>query len=314
MATDTLTSDEAEAAARAVVLAAAHRYFEARRARVDDFARRRFGLTGALALHRRALGRDLLRAPANIALAPVHLAVRLTAAGARRLGARGVADSLASRRILLRTDVAREVERLIVVDLLELPWRDDGADISRDALAEAIFRAPEAAAFLREARGGAVADYAEVRSAVAEMTTGLVALGAGAAAFDKLTPGMLSLGPSLAAALAHGAAVSAFPLGTAAGSVWYALFPVAVPPALLVGATAGLVAVGAVAAAFAGILADPAQTALGLHPRRLRRLVDALEADFVGGRGAGFAAREHYVARLLDLADASVGAFRAVGG
>ena len=51
------------------------------------------------------------------------------------------------------------------------------------------------------------------------------------AAFHKLTPGTLTLGPVIAAALAQQAAVASFPLGAALGGLWYGLLPVRHPPA-----------------------------------------------------------------------------------
>jgi hypothetical protein len=88
------------------------------------------------------------------------------------------------------------------------------------------------------------------------------------------------------------------------GGLWYGVFPAAVSPALIGGVTGGLLAVSSVAAAFAGILADPVQRRLGLHQRRLRRLIDALERQWETGRAeSGFTARDQYVARLLDLFD-----------
>lgn len=303
-------------AVRAAVVAAAAAYFQARRQRVDGFVDRWFTLQGSLRLHRHALGWDVLRAPANVALAPVHVAAQLGASLAQAAGRRDAADWLRRRRVLRETAVMREVQRLILAELLELAV--DGDAPGEDALTTAIVSDPEVRRLLAEAGGGAVgsvlaatlSDYAGTRVAVAEMTTALATLGAGAAVFQKLTPGALTLGPALAAAMAHSAAVSAFPLGAAAGSLWYAILPPAAPTALVAGTTAGLMAGAAVFAAFAGVLADPVQRRLGMHRRRLHRLIDALERQFVEGEAAGFAAREHYVARLLDVMDAAVTAAR----
>jgi hypothetical protein len=77
--------------------------------------------------------------------------------------------------------------------------------------------------------------YAGTRVAAAEIATSLMTLGAGAITIQKVTPGVMSLGPALAAALAKPAAVASFPLGAAAGGLWYGLFPAAVSP-MLVGA------------------------------------------------------------------------------
>ena len=75
-------------------------------------------------------------------------------------------------------------------------------------------------------------------------------------------------------------------------------------------AVAGLVMLGSVVAAFAGVLADPAQSRLGIHRRRLGRLLDAVEEEFLGRGDKPFVAREHFFARLLDLWDALASAVR----
>ncbi|WP_243642123.1 DUF6635 family protein [Rhodovulum steppense] len=304
----------------AALIAAARAYFSQRRARVPGFVRERFGLRGTLALHRHALGWDILRAPANMLLSPVLVLSRLGAGAAGRLGARRASGWLASRRVLLPTAVSRAAERAIVVELLELPWDGPGGTSSADALARAILAEPSLARLVAARREAgaqsarALSEYGGTRSAVAEVTTALGALGAGAFAFHSLTPGMLSLAPGLAAVLAQQAAIAAFPLGGLMGSAWYGLFPAAASPLLMAGVALGLVASGALAAAFAGVIADPVQAALGLHERRLNRLIDAMEDAFAGNGERGFAAREHYLARLLDLSDSGLAALRAMSG
>ena len=111
-------------------------------------------------------------------------------------------------------------------------------------------------------------------------TTGLIALGTGAIAFHKATPSAIALGPVIAGSIAQGAAVSSFPLGATAGGIWYGLFPVQAAPFLVAGATAGVLGVAAVATAFAGMVSNPVQRALGLHHRRLNRFVDRDSSDF----------------------------------
>ncbi len=214
-----------------------------------------------------------------------------------------------------------------MTELLRQPFADGDREAREDALAEAILAHPRVQELLAAAGAAAAAhsedpafrarldaaltEYAGTRAAAAEITTGLLTLGGGAVAFKQLTPGALALGPAIAASLAHGAAVSSFPLGATAGGLWYGMFPVAASPALVAGATAGVMGVAALAAAFAGMVADPVQRALGLHARRLNGLIDALEAGFAGGDGAGFVAYDLYVARLLDLSDVLLGVARA---
>ena len=301
---------------RRAVIEGAEVYFESRRARVDAFVARHFSPRGALALHRKALGWDLLKVPLNVLLAVPAVAAKLLAVAARALGAKRLSAALAARRFLLRTAVEREIEWLIVTELLELPCRQGDRTSDTDALAEAILSRPRVQATLgaalaaaarrgedpelRRRLGPAMAGFAGRRATAGGIATTLAMLGTGAATVKQVTPGALLLGPALAGALATQAAVASFPLGAALGGVWYALFPVAVPPALIAGVTAGLMAAGAVATTFAGVLADPIQRRLGLHRCRLLRLIDELEHRF-HENDAGPAIRERYVAWLLSV-------------
>ncbi len=302
------------------------RYFADRRARVGSFVDRHFSLRGTLAIHRAALGFDILRTPVNLTLAAPQVGLRLAGAAATRLGARRLGARLGGTRLLLRTAVARRIDWLIRTDLLELPARDGARVATRDALAEAILGQPELAAALRPllAEIGrsaadpafrarieqAVAEYTGSRAAAAEVTTGLLSLGTGALAFSKVTPGIATLGPTLAALFAQQAAVASFPLGATLGGVWYGLFPAAAPLGLVVGMTGGLMMAGSTVAAFAGIVADPVQRRLGLHRTRLLKLIASLERQANDPAAPGLALRDHYVARLLDLFDLIGAAWR----
>ncbi len=84
--------------ARRIVSDAASRYFESRRSRVDAFVGRHFSLGGSAATHRKAVAWDMLKAPANIALAMPQLAMKLAAAGAKAVGAERAAAYLSSRK------------------------------------------------------------------------------------------------------------------------------------------------------------------------------------------------------------------------
>src|SRR5215831_2433110 len=209
--------------ARAIVRDAARSYVESRRGRIDAFIDRHFTLAGSIALHRRALGWDLLRAPANLFLAGPALAVKLTALAARRLGMARPAAWLAGRRLLLETEIAREIERLVATEFLEVPCRRRDRGSPCDALAETIL-ADERAAGLLVAPAGAAPDfrrrlaaavetYLGSRTATAEITTGFVAAGLGAVVLKQATPGLVTLSSAVAAMIAQQTAIAAFPLG-----------------------------------------------------------------------------------------------------
>jgi len=90
------------------------------------------------------------------------------------------------------------------------------------------------------------------------------------------------------------------------------MFAVAPSAELLATVIGAFAVVGALFAVFSGILTDPLQRFIGLHRRRLLRLIDALE-DLLCGDGEGrFPLRDHYVARLIDLLDLSAALLRTV--
>ena len=141
----------------------------------------------------------------------------------------------------------------------------------------------------REGFESKLAVYTGSRAAASEITTAIfsVAVGAG---FKQMTTGALSLGPVLAGAITQHAAIASFPLGAGLGGIWYGAFPGSVGAATTVTVTGGLVLAFSLLSAFAGVLADPAQRRLGLHQRRLKRLIDAIGQDLesdLKGEGPG---------------------------
>lgn len=307
---------------------AAARYIAARRAAVKPFVARHFGLRGTLRLHRAAVGLDVIRAPANLALAIPNIAAKLGGVGYRRLPGRPTPPRwLGGRDLFIRTAVDRRVEWLVHTELLELPFEQGNRESRRDALALGIMSHPDVAetmALARAAIDGRTRDpelaerltdnlirYTGTRAAASDMLAALSSMGAGGFLVHKLTPSALSLGPALAALAAHNAAVAGFPLGATLGGYWYGMFPVVPSTGLVVGMTGGLIAGVAATAAFAGIVADPLQRLLGIHERRLNKLIDALEADLLGDAGR-FTVKAHYVARLVDFFECVRAAYRVI--
>ncbi|MEM9031251.1 MAG: DUF6635 family protein [Pseudomonadota bacterium] len=252
-------------------------------ARIDAFVARHFGLRGTWGLHRHALGWDLLRAPANVALAPVFLVVRLLALLVSLAGLKRSGRWLADRRILLRSSVARVVAAVVREELI--------ADL-----------APLSA---RQSR--LVEDYAAVRSAVSEILTTALVLVLGAALFRIATPGVISLAPVLTEYAARSAALAEFPLGRRLGGLWYGVFPIELPIWYIVLVGFGLAMVASLVTTFAGLLADPVQAALGIHRRRLLRLLSQINSQRDEAPGL---AREHVLARLADITDAGLSLLR----
>ncbi len=306
------------ALARRAVRRGLARYCEERRQRIEPFVAQNFGLRGALALHRHAVGWDLLRAPTNMLLAVPVLAARTGAKAARRRGLHDLAGRLERNPAFLQTAVARELEWRLFTEFLELPYAQPDRQSERDALAEAILADAELAAALQamlQSIGRKADDpafrawltdslrtYVDSRAAAAELTNALLSAGVGALVAKQWTPGALTLGPVLANLVAQQMAIASFPLGAWAGGLWYGVFPAAAPLVASASAVGGVLVLGAAATAFSGVVADPLQARFGLHQRRLRRFVDVLEDRLTEERGE-FALRDHYLARLFDMID-----------
>ncbi|PWK62121.1 DUF6635 family protein [Roseicyclus mahoneyensis] len=294
-------------------------------ARIDGFVARYFTWPGSLRLNRMALGWDIARAPANLLLSPVLVLPRLLAWVLMRLGLGRAAGWLRGRRIVIRTAVAAQVEAAVLHDLLDVSL-PQGIPRDRAATARAILAAPsfraavqrcgsiEGAQAMADRVAGALGDYSGTRSAMAEIVTAFLTLVLGAMVFHALTPGMISMAPGVAGALAHSVAIADFPLGDRLGGVWYGVFPVGPSPGLVAASFAGLLLMGSTVTAFAGIVADPLQVRTGLHRRRLVRLMHVIEAERSACPGAGFAAREHLVMRVFDLWDTALAALRVFRG
>jgi uncharacterized protein DUF6635 len=272
-------------------------YFRRRRGKVPAFVDRTFSFKGALETHRHALGHDLWRAPLNAAMAGPQLGLTAAAHLLKLAGRRETAEKLRARELFFRTTVTQEIERRLIVDLLELPYTGFGAPSFHDALAVEILgdkRLDGALGVLNgpwgeqqrlkmdEKLAEQIAIYLNARGAAGEVVSAAVTMAAGGALLHQATPGFLTLGPALAQAL--GAKIGGF----AALSV-----------------TGAVLAASATAAAFAGVVTDPIQSALGIHHLRLIALLDTLEDAFLGG-DARLAIPEQYAARLIDLVDALV--------
>lgn len=302
----------------AAVTEATRQYLAERRGRVECFARRHYSFRGALRLNRSALGLDLLRTPANVLWAIPHLLARGGTRLSHRLHLDGLARCLDHLPAGFKTDVEREIEWLIYSELLEMPFEQAERRCTRDALLETILTHPTISQLLipellrldelaqrqnfRQRLESYLLTYTSNRAAAADLSSSLLGLAAGAAAFKQLTPGAMAIGAAAAATIANQMAITNFMLGPTLGSLYYGLFPATASTGLLVATTGGLLLALGVLSAGAGIIADPLQQALGLHRRKLLKLLDALERELTG-QCSGYRLHDAYVARIFDLWD-----------
>ncbi len=264
-----------------------------RNAAVRTFVRKTFGLGGALRLHRAAFGLDLLRAPANVFLAPIFLITRLVALLAMLLRFRKVAGWLLRRKILFETSVSRQVGARVTKFIVDLDAMGLGVNAPRENIERAVD------------------DYAGVRHAVAEMTTTLLVLIGGYMVFQAATPGVISLAGPVAEMQAQASAIEQFPLGQGLGRAYYGMFPTSLAPwqVLLTGVV--LATIASVVTTFAGVIADPLQVLTGTHRRRMLRLLRRLEVE---QRQSSGLSGEHVAARMADITDMAVSFWRMLRG
>lgn len=255
---------------------------------IDGFVRQHYRLPGALRLHRHAIGWDLLRAPANIALAPLLLLARLVSILAHVLRLRRLSRFAGRLRPQFRSDVGAVLE----------------ADLLTDVLAH---RGSKDTELDSETARGFVRDYVAVRGAVSEVGTTLVVLLVGLLVFHAVTPGVISLAPVVTERAAHARDVAGFPLGQWLGDAWYGLFPGERPLGHFLVVGIGLALGLSLVTTFSGILADPLQARLGIHRRRLRRLLRQIDLPTeVRPRIEG----EFVLARSTDIVDVATLVFR----
>jgi len=212
---------------------------ERRRAEVSAFVRATFGVRGTLRLHRFAFGFDLLRAPANVLLAPVFLVIQLSALIARAIRWHKASIWLSQRQIFLGTNVSQQVAKRVMAFIRDLETRDNMRAGSKEIVEREI------------------ANYTGVRSAVSEITTTLVVIIVGIIAFQTVTPGVVSITGQVAELRAHAHAIANFPLGQGLGRLYYGVFSTDLEPWEFVATGVVLSMLASVVTTFAGVIADP---------------------------------------------------------
>ena len=141
------------------------------------------------------------------------------------------------------------------------------------------------------------------RTTASDLAGSVVHIASGALAAKQFTLGPMSSGTALANAIAQKVAISNCIFGKTIGSAWYGLFPASASVGLLA-ATIGTFVVGAsIVSAFAGIIMDPIQARLGLHEKRLIKLVKKIKTELTEGGDASLFLKDVYVKYLLDIVD-----------
>lgn len=309
---------------RKITKEAINTYIEKRHKMVEPFVDKHFSFKGAWHINKKAFGKDMLKTPANVAWSIPYLGVKGFGFVASKLGAENFSDKIKRVPQGFTTDVQREVEWLVYTELFELPSKQKDRVSKKDALLDEIFRHPMVVEELGESLGEInkmsddkkfrsdlekkLAEYTSSRTAAADIASSMLSFAAGYAAFQKATPGALGAGSAVAAATAQSAAISGCWAGETLGGLYYGLFPAA-PSLALSAASIGAVMIAlGVFISFSGLITDPAQKALGLHQRKMHKLLDKIEAQLLKctGNPAGdeeYKLYDRYVARVFDFID-----------
>jgi hypothetical protein len=259
-----------------------------------------------------ALGWDMLRAPFNLLWAPVYaLACVLKMLIPKSSGLRWL-HRLASRVPAgLTTRVQQHISHLILVELLnngqEKPLLERYLLEELEAVYQRYNCEPVNHKQFKELIGPLVADtlsqYRVTRTASADISNSITCTVLGAFAFQKFTPGGIGLGVVLASMLAKTLAARDFILGETIGGWYYSVFPPEPSLATTAGVMLAVMAALAAFAALSGMIFDPIQAAVGLHRRRLHKLLDHLQRDITLHTQSSFRPKDQFVARILDTFD-----------
>ncbi|MEZ5825837.1 MAG: DUF6635 family protein [Geminicoccaceae bacterium] len=267
--------------------------FSAALQRVPAFTRRHFSLPGTLRLHLCVFGTDLIAAPVNLFMSAPALFARLTAMLLRGIGLAGIAGRIDRIPFFLPTRTARFLRARIENDLL----RADGIE---GLLGE---RDPRAAEAFAERRHRLIEEYLTARTAMAEFSAAITVLLVGFAVYGGLTPGAFTLAPFVADEYVQRQAIEGFWAGSWAGGIWYDHFPERAGWEFKLQTALLIMVAMAFLSTVIGIVVDPLQRWLGLHQRRLRRLVAVLEKQALGDDARDLRLADTFLPRLVDAAE-----------
>jgi hypothetical protein len=280
-------------------------YFEQCRSRVPQFVKNHFRYPGAFRTNHRALGWDLLRSPLNLFWAPLYLCLMLFAYLIGKLGLTAVSQALSTIPGGFTTNVQSYVAERVQTELLqlesiegttvtsmakELAGENGDTDSSQEQLPALIEQALE--------------EYAITRTATADITNALTSSLIGALAWNKFALGAFAIGFMVAAEISHYLAVQSFIFGESLGALYYSVFPAEPSTQVRFLGVMSALMLMAVFAALSGFISDPIQSWLGLHQRRLLRMINSLEQDVLQTSNSRYKPKDQYLARLADSIDA----------
>jgi hypothetical protein len=259
------------------------------RGRVDGFVERHFSLQETIALQKRSLVSDLLCHPINALWSIPSLFLKKLIEVPMKLGWRAGANLITLVPTALKTRYQKEVEQLIVTELLDWPCTMGDRRGSLNGLLERMKRHKQMGPLLAS---GALSDEAlreltDIPCLVAEHSAGrivvldtaatVLTLAAGWLFFGDHSLGISGIGGVIARNRAKAAAASTFILGSSLGSTFYSIFPPnpsfwqVMEATLIVGLSVTAMSL------LVGLLSDPCLKRMGFQHTRLNVLIDAVE-------------------------------------
>lgn len=295
------------------------RYIQECRENIPEFCNDTFSLFGAWDINKKAFGKDILKAPANVVWTPFYFLGTGIGKGLEKLKLNKASKVFSDLPAGFTTDVELEVQWRIYTQFIKLPYQQADREytdnrlleiiLEDESLAPIIDQSMESISILTSDEEGKniltdrIFEYTDSRKAASELSSTLIGTATGYLTSKTLNFGAVGLGQSLAASAAYHSAVSSFALGNTLGAAFYSVVPVSASTSAVVLSTGGVAAVLGAVSAFAGVLADPIQLKLGLHEKKLNKLVDVMELQLKSNEQASLDIKDGYAARVLDVLD-----------
>lgn len=253
-------------------------YFEEQRQSIDNFCLLHFSFQGTWKRFRRALGWDLVRLPINSALSIPYLTFKKSLSALDKIGWDGPARWVEKVPSGLKTNVQKEMEYLIVEEILR-PRGDETALESQLKKSFGRFEESNRSLISLSRKSQELKNYFQSYATLTDFSGLLATLAVGYYFFRDMSLGILEMGNRWAHSEAKSEAASNFILGAKLGRGFYNIFPPEVSNLTVFKATLSIAIVCTLLTWTVNLVLDPIQFYLGLHQRRLKRVIDQLEEN-----------------------------------
>lgn len=291
----------------------AERYFRECESAIERFSQDHFLYPGTWHINKRAFGWDLAKMPANLIWTPFYVLMQVIGFACLKLKLNTISDKISHLPSGLNTQVQAHVRNLIYTELLGSPSHPQSCSLYRFISEEIIQVAGSIPSHLEPSYFDqtlqrlikqTLEQYSITRISSADIANTMISTAAGALVFKQFTPGGLGLGIVLASIIAKASLSADFIFGATLGHYYYALFPPEPSFGMIVLSTLSILLSLSIIAAFSGLLTDPIQHYLGIHQRRLRKMLKHMSQDFKQQSVGSFHPKDQYLARIMELFDA----------